>query len=691
MTVLKRFLLIDDNDDMGVSYEPYATSSVPGVIKTDEAGTFTSNENDQFSVTGMKTKDGRFVYDWIGTLAEYQAAKTAGTIQSTWMCFITDDSGGGGGGGADLPDQTGNAGKFLRTDGTEASWQYAPFRNIGELVYSPIPLADAGLHLLDGTLIPGDGIYANFVTHMAQRYTELSPDAKTISNVDKVGTVLDNNHVISHFSASDYAVIPYGNLDVSNGETWEAVFEVTTGSDISTTQYFCGSSNVGDSHDPFIIGIYNNSFHVYLVYANDPTTNINLDTQVVPTANTTYTFKVEFTGTAYNIYVNDVLKVTQSSSSSLRTGNLILGIQSGSGVLLNPWLGSINLTNSYIKVDDEYWWQGTRQEVPGFTDEFNWTRQVYNYGVCGKFVYDSVNNTIRLPKITGLIEGTTELSALGELIEAGLPALTTSTQAAHSHTRGTMDITANVYNIPLQSKTVTFYRSGAFYDSGSGGSSEALKSTAAEDAGTNIDNIGFKASKSWTGSTSEEGAHSHTISWGANTDTVQPQTIQMYIYMVISNFTKTTVENNIDNIASDLNTKADTNLLNISTSIKQFDSKWTSAYLVIYSGSSLAANTNYDISSYLPNDGYNYEVLVTAYGTSGTTSGNNIFCIIHGDLIASWTYLFEGKASSAAATGGGNGSIFIGPDRTVTLYGASSNTGTINVRLIGYRRIGLNQ
>lgn len=102
MTVLKRFILIDNNNDMGVSYEPYATDTVPGVIKTD-GSTLTSDENDQFSVSGMKTKDGRFVYDWIGTLAEYQAAKTAGTIQSTWMCFITDDAGGGGGGGSSTP------------------------------------------------------------------------------------------------------------------------------------------------------------------------------------------------------------------------------------------------------------------------------------------------------------------------------------------------------------------------------------------------------------------------------------------------------------------------------------------------------------------------------------------------------------------------------------------------------------
>ena len=31
-------------------------------------------------------------------------------------------------------------------------------RNIGEIVASPLPLTDAGLHLLDGSLIQGGGI-----------------------------------------------------------------------------------------------------------------------------------------------------------------------------------------------------------------------------------------------------------------------------------------------------------------------------------------------------------------------------------------------------------------------------------------------------------------------------------------------------------------------------------------------------
>lgn len=66
-----------------------------------------------------------------------------------------------------LPSQTGKAGLYLQTDGTDASWEGVPGRNIGEIVASTIPLTDAGLHLLDGALIQGSGIYSAFVDYIA--------------------------------------------------------------------------------------------------------------------------------------------------------------------------------------------------------------------------------------------------------------------------------------------------------------------------------------------------------------------------------------------------------------------------------------------------------------------------------------------------------------------------------------------
>lgn len=43
-------------------------------------------------------------------------------------------------------------------------------RNIGQIIPSTIPLTDAGLHLLDGSLIQGSGIYSAFVDYIASIY-----------------------------------------------------------------------------------------------------------------------------------------------------------------------------------------------------------------------------------------------------------------------------------------------------------------------------------------------------------------------------------------------------------------------------------------------------------------------------------------------------------------------------------------
>jgi hypothetical protein len=90
---------------------------------------------------------------------------------------------------------------------------------------------------------------------------------------------------------------------------------------------------------------------------------------------------------------------------------------------LHPW-GQAEMSNSKEFIDyiaDIYTDNPTANY---FTDETTWQQSITTYGVCGKFVYDSVNNTVRLPKITGITEGTTDINALGDLVEAGLPNIT---------------------------------------------------------------------------------------------------------------------------------------------------------------------------------------------------------------------------------------------------------------------------
>lgn len=156
-----------------------------------------------------------------------------------------------------------------------------------------------------------------------------------------------------------------------------------------------------------------------------------------------------------------------------------------------------------------------------FTTEALWQQSVTTYGVCGKFVYDSVNNTLRLPKITGIVEGTTDLTALGDLVQAGLPNITGKFWVGRSAVAA----------------------EGAFVKDQTGG--EYSNSGNASDGG----HYSFDASRS--------------SSIYGNNSTVQPQTIKVLYYIVIATSTKTEIEVDIDEIATDLNGKADVDLTNV--------------------------------------------------------------------------------------------------------------------------------
>lgn len=54
--------------------------------------TINTNSNSQLQAIGVIEKNaGAVKYDWVGTLAQWNAGRTAGTIPDTWICYITDD------------------------------------------------------------------------------------------------------------------------------------------------------------------------------------------------------------------------------------------------------------------------------------------------------------------------------------------------------------------------------------------------------------------------------------------------------------------------------------------------------------------------------------------------------------------------------------------------------------------------
>lgn len=157
-----------------------------------------------------------------------------------------------------------------------------------------------------------------------------------------------------------------------------------------------------------------------------------------------------------------------------------------------------------------------------FCSEADWQATYTEYGVCGKFVYNSTDNTIRLPYITGFIEGTLTESSLGNVTEAGLPNIT-----------GILGTSGYVGEQWSKDSLLT----GAFYKDTS------LTEKRISDDVTAIANkeynFGFDASLS------------NDIY--NNSNTVQPQSIKVFYYISLANTIKTDIEVDIDNIQTELN------------------------------------------------------------------------------------------------------------------------------------------
>lgn len=288
-----------------------------------------------------------------------------------------------------------------------------------------------------------------------------------------------------------------------------------------------------------------------------------------------------------------------------------------------------------------------------FTTEASWQSTVSQYGSCGKFVYNSTNNTVRLPKITNILQATNSAATLGDITAAGLPNITGTAQINSSY--------GNNYAGALYKGASTSI--GRWYNAGSG---EVLN---------------FDASRS--------------NSIYGNSNTVQPQTTKVFYYIVVATDTKTDIQVDIDEIATDLNGKMDTDGTNAASSVAFADGQWIMSLNTIAHSTSISLNETktYDLSSYLPNDNYSYEVLFGLVGQSGTSSGNTICAYIGSDIVNTASYVpiaYSATRTSGSAYGGGNAIIPIGSDRIVKITSYSSTDFTFSLLASAYRRIGTN-
>lgn len=125
------------------------------------------------------------------------------------------------------------------------------------------------------------------------------------------------------------------------------------------------------------------------------------------------------------------------------------------------------------------------------------------------------------------------------------------------------------------------------------------------------------------------------------------------------------------------------------TNVNETDGPWicTSKNLIAYSTNNFPANysTTFDLSSYLPEPGCKYELIVDGYGN--TSASWNIVSVGLSSSCMN-TLLFKGQAGSTVGTHG-SANIIVGQDRQLTVYSATSggNTNQVKVDIKAYRRV----
>ena len=138
-----------------------------------------------------------------------------------------------------------------------------------------------------------------------------------------------------------------------------------------------------------------------------------------------------------------------------------------------------------------------------------------------------------------------------------------------------------------------------------------------------------------------------------------------------------------------IDTKADVDLSNLSSAgQKVLDGQWVCSELEL-SVSTAVGTYSCDLSTYLPNDGYNYEVMFHIYGNSANSSG----AIISTDLFTVTSTATNAQifTTTNSRTMANDFILPVGTGRTATLEVINNAfSSTLRFYARGYRRIGTN-
>ena len=136
-----------------------------------------------------------------------------------------------------------------------------------------------------------------------------------------------------------------------------------------------------------------------------------------------------------------------------------------------------------------------------FTTEEDWQYCYTTYGECGKFVYNSSANTVRIPLVNSYFTNTSSTTNVGILTPASLP-----------------NIKGSVKHLLVQDSSTNFSWQGAFYNAGIG--DNTYRPSSITNVGDNYDNIGLDASR-------------YNAIYSDSATTVNTQSIKQLVYIVV--------------------------------------------------------------------------------------------------------------------------------------------------------------
>lgn len=310
-----------------------------------------------------------------------------------------------------------------------------------------------------------------------------------------------------------------------------------------------------------------------------------------------------------------------------------------------------------------------------FCSESDWQTSVTNYGSCGKFVYNSTNNTVRLPKrptIHGNLIESQDGSTWYRIYEDGWCE------------QGGVGATTTTITFPKEFTDTNYYFNAIKYGIDDANATEfnSLDKTTAT----------IKLICAYNGNDI-----ARDFMWEAKGylafSNYQQQTL--YEYIVLANSTKTDIEVDIDEIATDLNGKADVDGSNMVSSVKNFDGQWVNSYMLVSDKRTAGdftidlGNTTQNATNYFPSsivdDGYNYLVqLVVTAGHSANTTTASLSLKVENEYVT--------IAAANSGSGYSNNSFFVVVDSSRSFDMKIANTFGVrcNIYAIGYRRIGTN-